>query len=47
VTLAFKGRVGTRRLVPDRYRFVVTAIDAAGNRSAPRTIAFTILPGDA
>ena len=28
---------------PERYRFVMTAIDAAGNRSAPRTISFTIL----
>ena len=39
----FSGRIGKRRLAPGRYRFVVTAIDAAGNRSAPRTISFTIL----
>ena len=44
VKLAFSGRIGTRRLRPGRYRFVVNAIDAAGNRSAPRTISFTILP---
>jgi hypothetical protein len=44
VKLAFSGRIGTRRLLPGRYRFVVNAIDAAGNRSAPRTISFTILP---
>ena len=39
----FSGRIGKRRLAPGRYRFVVTAIDAAGNRSAPRTISVTIL----
>jgi hypothetical protein len=44
VRLAFRGRIGTRAAVPGRYRFVVTAIDAAGNRSASRTVSFTILP---
>ena len=43
VKLAFSGRIGARRLVPGRYRFVVNATDAAGNRSATRTISFTIL----
>ena len=43
VKLAFNGRIRTRRLAPGRYRFVVDAIDAAGNRSAPRTISFSIL----
>jgi hypothetical protein len=44
VRVVFNGRIGTRPAVPGRYRFVVTAIDAAGNRSASRTISFTILP---
>jgi hypothetical protein len=43
VTVAFDGRIGGRRLSPGRYRFVVTATDAAGNRSRVRTVAFTVL----
>jgi hypothetical protein len=42
VKVNFSGRIA-RRLAPGAYRFVVNAIDAAGNRSAPRTISFTIL----
>jgi hypothetical protein len=42
VKLVFTARTKTRKLAPGRYRFVVTATDVAGNRSAPRTIAFTI-----
>jgi hypothetical protein len=43
VTLTFSGRIGTRRLSPGRYRFVVSATDAAGNRSPVRTVAFTVI----
>jgi hypothetical protein len=43
VTIVFNGHIGTRRLSPGRYRFVVTATDAAGNRSAARTVAFTVI----
>jgi len=43
VTIAFNGRIGTRRLSPGRYRFAVTATDAAGNRSRVRTIGFTVI----
>jgi hypothetical protein len=43
VKLAFSGRIGGRRLASGRYRFVATAFDAAGNRSAPRTAAFSII----
>lgn len=31
----FSGRVGRRALAPGRYRAVFTAVDGAGNRSAP------------
>lgn len=43
MTVAFSGRIGTRRLSPGRYRFAVTATDAAGNRSRVRTIGFTVI----
>jgi hypothetical protein len=33
---------GVRRLAPGRYRARVTATDAAGNRSAVRTVAFRV-----
>jgi hypothetical protein len=34
---AFSGRVGRRPLAPGSYRITATAIDAAGNRSQPRS----------
>jgi hypothetical protein len=43
VTLAFSGRIGGRALAPGRYRFVVSARDAAGNVSKPRTASFTVM----
>jgi hypothetical protein len=42
VSLTFSGRLGTKRLAPGRYRFAVSAADAAGNHSATRFAAFTI-----
>lgn len=41
----FTGRVGGRALGPGRYTLRAVATDAAGNRSAPRSVAFTILAG--
>jgi hypothetical protein len=38
----FTGRIGKRALRPGRYRARITAIDTAGNRSAPRTTRFRI-----
>jgi hypothetical protein len=43
VTIAFDGRLGKRALAAGRYRFAVTATDAAGNRSRVKRIAFTVL----
>jgi hypothetical protein len=37
-TMRFTGRIGKRALRPGRYRAVITATDAAGNRGAARTI---------
>jgi len=42
VTLAFNGRVNGRRLAPGRYRFVLEASDAAGNRTVRRAT-FTVV----
>jgi hypothetical protein len=39
-SLVFTGRLRGRALRAGRYRLVVTATDAAGNRSAPRRVAF-------
>jgi hypothetical protein len=36
------GRIGRRSLGPGRYRARIVAIDAAGNRSAPVSLGFTI-----
>jgi hypothetical protein len=41
--LAFSGRIGRRSLSPGRYRLAVTATDSAGNRSAAKTVSFTIV----
>jgi len=38
----FTGRIGRRALRPGRYRARITAIDSAGNRSAPRTTRFRV-----
>ena len=39
----FSGRLGKRALRPGRYRAVITATDAAGNRSAARTARFRVV----
>jgi hypothetical protein len=44
-SVAFSGRLASKALAPGAYRAVVTAKDAAGNVSAKRTAAFTVLPG--
>lgn len=44
-TLKFSGRIGARALKPGRYTFVVTAVDAAGNRSAAKSVRFRVLAG--
>jgi uncharacterized delta-60 repeat protein len=41
--LAFSGRVGRKALRPGAYRLILTATDAAGNRSAARSARFRIL----
>ena len=44
--VSFQGRISrTKRLKPGRYTAVITAINRAGQRSAPRTLTFTILKG--
>jgi hypothetical protein len=42
-SFAFAGRVAGRALAPGRYRLTLTATGADGRRSAPRTLAFTVL----
>ena len=39
----FTGRLRGRKLGPGRYRLVATATDAAGNRSKPKRVKFTIV----
>jgi Domain of unknown function (DUF5122) beta-propeller len=41
----FSGRVGRRALRPGRYRATLTAVDAAGKRSKPATVAFRVVRG--
>jgi hypothetical protein len=41
-TIAFSGRIGAKALKPGRYRAVITATDAAGNRSAAKNLSFRI-----
>ena len=43
VAVTFSGRLGTRRLAAGRYRFAVSAVDGAGNRSTTTYAAFTIV----
>ncbi len=38
----FSGRIGRRALRPGRYRAVITATDAAGNRSTPKRARFRV-----
>jgi hypothetical protein len=42
-SLAFSGRVKGRTLRPGSYRVIVRATDAAGNRSAARTVRFKVV----
>jgi phage protein D len=41
--VGFTGRVRGRALRPGRYRATVQAIDAAGNRSTPRSVDFVVV----
>jgi hypothetical protein len=42
-TIAFSGRIGAKALKAGRYRAVITATDATGNRSAAKTVSFRIV----
>jgi hypothetical protein len=42
-SLAFSGRIGKKALAVGTYRLTLTAKDAAGNASQPRTLTFTIV----
>jgi hypothetical protein len=44
-SVRFTGRIGGRKLAAGKYAAIVSAVDVAGNRSTPRTLAFTVLPG--
>ena len=44
-SIRFSGRVGSKALKPGRYRAVITATDAAGNRSAPKSVRFRVVAG--
>ena len=41
--VAFSGRIGRKALRRGRHRFALVAVDAAGNRSAPRKVKFRIV----
>ena len=41
--LAFSGRIGRKSLRLGRHRLVLTAVDAAGNRSEPKLLTFTVV----
>ena len=43
--VVFSGRFGRRALATGRYRLVAQATDAAGNRSVPRRVRFTVRRG--
>jgi PKD repeat protein len=43
VSIPFSGRIGGARLEPGSYRLAVSAIDAAGNRSAEQTVTFKVV----
>lgn len=40
--IAFSGRLGAKALKPGRYVLTLTAVDAAGNRSAAKKVSFRI-----
>jgi hypothetical protein len=42
VKLRFNGRIGGHKLPPGHYRLVITAVDAAGNRSKVGAVQFTV-----
>jgi hypothetical protein len=42
-SVAFSGRLGRRALKAGRHRARLTASDAAGNRSRPRTVSFRVV----
>jgi hypothetical protein len=42
-SIRFSGRIGRRGLKPGRYRAVIKATDAAGNRSAPKSASFRVV----
>ncbi|MDQ6749909.1 MAG: FG-GAP-like repeat-containing protein [Actinomycetota bacterium] len=42
-SVAFSGRIGSRKLSPGSYLATIIATDAAKNSSTPRTISFTIV----
>lgn len=44
-SLAFTGRIGRRALPRGRWSLTVVARDAAGNRSRPRAVTFTVVRG--
>ena len=46
-TLRFTGRIGGHTLGPAGYRLTLVATDAAGNRSTPHRVGFTIHPSGA
>jgi hypothetical protein len=41
--IPFSGRVGKKRLQPGKHRFRLWGRDAAGNRSAPKAVAFRVV----
>ena len=41
--LTFTGRLGRKALAAGRHRFAMIAVDAAGNRSAPKRVSFTVV----
>jgi hypothetical protein len=43
--IKFSGRIGKRALKPGRYQAVITAVDAAGNRSAAKRVNFRVVKG--
>jgi hypothetical protein len=45
VSIAFSGKLGKHALAAGHYRATLTAVDAAGNRSAARSITFTVVRG--
>jgi hypothetical protein len=42
-SLHFTGRIGRRALKPGSYRVTITANDAAGNKSKPKTLSFRVV----